>query len=130
MSDRPLKSTITGELVPLSDDEFAAWTAEPPPPPVPASVRLLPFLREAAKCGLISAEDALAAARTGTVPAGFEPFVQQLPPDQAFAARLAWAAMVEVERANPLLAFVAAQSGIADASLDDLFRAAGAPQGE
>ncbi|MGG5823514.1 hypothetical protein [Falsiroseomonas sp. HW251] len=130
MSDRPLKSTITGELVPLSDDEFAAWTADPPPLPVPASVRLLPFLREAAQRGLITAEDALAAARTGTVPAGFEPFLAKLPADQAFEARLAWAAMVDVERANPLLAVVAAQSGIADATLDELFRAAGAPQGE
>lgn len=41
--DRPLKSTIDGTLEPLSDEEFAAWSADPGPPPPPARRVLLPL---------------------------------------------------------------------------------------
>lgn len=94
----------------------------PPPPPVPTTLRLLPFLGALAQLGWITAQEALDAARTGAVPAAVEVVFAQLPAEHAFQGRLAWAAMVEVDRANPLLASVAAANGRSTADLDAVFR--------
>lgn len=94
------------------------------PAPVPGTIRLLQFLAEGASRGIFTADEALAAARTGAVPAAIEAVFNTLPADQAFGARLAWAAMVEVDRASPLLAAVAAARGMSSSDMDDFFRVA------
>lgn len=94
------------------------------PQPVPGTIRLLQFLGQGVIAGIFSQDEALAAARTGAVPAAIEAVFGTLPADQAFQARLAWAAMVEVDRASPLLAAVAAARGMNTAAMDDFFRAA------
>lgn len=127
-------ATIPADPTNADRQAVDAWLAEgnrllPPqsPPPQPASVLTVgrvSFLREAAKAGIITRDDALAAACTGTIPGSFEPFLASMSPDAAFDARLTWAAMGEVQRASPLLALVAAQAGIPDSVLDAVFRAA------
>jgi hypothetical protein len=93
---------------------------------VPATVRLLQFLGQAVAAGMISPDEALAAARTGAVPAAFEQVFATLPPEQAFGARLAWAGMYEVDRASPLLVVVAAAQGMSESDMDAFFIAAAA----
>jgi len=74
--------------------------------------------------GLITAEEALAAAKTGDVPAAIDAVFAQLPPDQALAARVTWASMTEVRRDHPLIEAVIA-AGLATAEqVDALFRTA------
>jgi hypothetical protein len=74
--------------------------------------------------GVITAEEALAAAKTGEVPAAIDAVFARLPPDQALAARITWASMVEVRRDHPLIEAVIA-AGLATAEqVDELFKAA------
>lgn len=128
-----------GATIPRSDTnrdylDFLAWEAkgntatEPAAPakPVPATIRLLQFLAQAVAVQMITPEEALAAARTGAVPAAFEAIFATLPPEQAFGARLAWAGMYEVDRASPLLVVVAAAQGMTEADMDQFFIEAGA----
>ena len=93
-------------------------------PTVPPSVTLLRFMRILARRGIITQDEALAATRTGAVPAAIDAVFATFPPDAAFDARLTWAAMYEVERANPLLELVGAMHGIDGPDWDDIFREA------
>ncbi|MGG5819543.1 hypothetical protein [Falsiroseomonas sp. HW251] len=67
MSNRPLKSTVTGELVPCRKRSSRPRQPTRPRHRCPPASTCFP-LREAATRGLISAEYALATTRTGTVP--------------------------------------------------------------
>lgn len=98
-----------------------AEAAQAGPTPVPHMIRLLQFLAEAVEWGIIEPEEALAAACTGAVPASIDAVFAMLPPSAAFGARLAWAAMVDVERSNPLLVVVAAAKGLTEADMDTFF---------
>ena len=111
-----------------------AWLeAHPPPPPppepVPASVPLSDFLWAAWKAGVLSGEEAIAAARTGDIPASMEAAVLAgADAEDATEIRLMWAAMYEAERASPFWALVEAKTGgaINGDVLDAVFRMAAA----
>lgn len=90
--------------------------------PVPPTLTLLRFMRTLARRGIITRDEALAATRTGAVPAAIDAVFASFPPDDAFEARLTWAAMYEVERANPLLELVGGMNGIDGAGWDSIFR--------
>lgn len=100
---------------------------EPPPPPppvVPPSITRRQLLLALAGAGLISAEEALAAAMTGAVPAAIDAVFAQLPAAEALGARITWATMSVAERDHPLIgALIAAGLATAD-QVDALFTAA------
>lgn len=99
----------------------------PPPPPAmpPRNVSLRQLLRALVATGFISKAEALAAARTGDIPASLRaPLFAAVDADAAFEIELAWAAMYEAERASPFWGFVLA-AGIATAEqIDQVFAVA------
>jgi hypothetical protein len=94
------------------------------PPPVPHVISRRQLLIALVAAGLITEAEALAAAKTGEVPAAIDAFFATLPPAQQIAARITWATMTQVERHHPLV------QGVIDANLataeqvDALFRTA------
>lgn len=125
-----------GSAVLLVEDDGTRWATGPAdarlaglaiapfsaPAPVPPTVRLLQFLGQGVAQGIFTEDEALAAARTGAVPAAVESVFASLPAGQQFQARLAWAAMYEVDRSSPLLVAVAAAQGMDGAAMDQFFR--------
>ena len=96
----------------------------PAPPPVPNVISRRQLMIALAAAGFISAEEALAAAQTGAVPAAIVGIFDRLPAEQALAARITWAAMTEVYREDPLIGAIVA-AGVATAEQEDgLFRMA------
>jgi hypothetical protein len=93
----------------------AAWqltiqdAPAPPPPPVVVTNRQL--FAALALTGFIAEAEALAAGRTGAVPAMVDAVFASLPAQDAFLARLTWATMREVPRNHPLI------SAMVDANL-------------
>ncbi|HRA69196.1 MAG TPA: hypothetical protein PL187_24430 [Caldilinea sp.] len=91
--------------------------------PVPASVSRRQLILGLAGLGMITGEDALAAAQTGAVPVGIDAYFSMLPDDQALAARITWASMTEARRDHPLIAALALANGLSSVEIDDAFRA-------
>lgn len=77
----------------------------------------------AAAAGIITQAEAEAAA-SGAMPDLFADAVAGLPSAEAFAARVRFARMQVVERANPLIAILQAETGMTSEQVDDFFRAA------
>lgn len=71
--------------------------------------------------GLITGEEALAAAQSGAVPAAVEAIFAGLPAPEQLAARITWAAMSQAERGNTLVGLMASAHGISPAALDALW---------
>lgn len=127
--------------IPISAETHAAWIRDtarqrwagealepfdpPPPPPVlPRSITRRQLLLGLAGAGLITPEEALAAATSGAVPAAIDAVFAQLPPAEALGARITWATMSVAERDHPLIGAVAAEIDLDEAALDALFLAA------
>ena len=105
-------------------DGAAFLPPAPGPEPVPDVISRRQLLIALAAAGFISAEEALAAAQTGAVPAAIAGIFDLLPVEQALAARITWATMTEVYREDPLIGAIVA-AGVATAEqVDALFRAA------
>lgn len=105
---------------------WQTWTLAPAPPtvlPVPDITRrqLLLILP---KVGVITAQEALAAAQTGAVPATIQSYFALLSDDDRLAAEITWATMSICERQNPLVLGLAAQLNLTDEQVDDFFRQA------
>jgi len=114
--------TIVRHATPAEIAEIEAVRNAPPPVPIAISRRQLLLALYGAK--LITAEEALAAAKTGDVPAVIDAAFAQLPPDQALAARVTWASMTAVERNHPLIQAVIDAKIATAKQVDELFRAA------
>jgi hypothetical protein len=117
----------TGETIvrPATPEEEAAILAvRNAPPPVPSAISRRQLLIALTAAGLITKAEALAAAKTGDVPAAIDTVFAKLPPEQTLAARITWATMTQVERDHPLVqAIIDAQIASAE-QVDALFRAA------
>jgi hypothetical protein len=102
---------------------IAAWVD--PPPPVPQEVSLRQLLFALVATGFISGPEALAAARTGDLPASLEAAIKDgMSVEGAFAVDLTWAAMYSAERTNPLWTIVVAKGIATPEQVDDVFRIA------
>jgi hypothetical protein len=99
---------------------------EPPTPkePVPPTISDRQFFQQLAVMGLITENEALAYVQTGTLPAAFLSFIDQLPADQRFDAKMKLTGANSFDRNNPLVNEFAGMYGMASADVDNLWRAA------
>jgi hypothetical protein len=112
---------IGGRVV---DGVYSPPFEEAEPPPVPASITRRQMLLQLVLSGMITGQEALAAAQTGAVPAAVQAVFDQLDPADKLAAEITWATMSEADRAHPLVAALAATQAMSEADIDDFFRAA------
>jgi len=103
---RVVVDVMTGEVtqVELTPEEIAALpppaAPEPPPPIILTNRQLFAAL---ALTGFITEAEALAAGRTGAVPAAIDAVFGVLPEQGPFLARLTWATMREVPQDHQLI---------------------------
>lgn len=97
---------------------------EAPPVPVPQTISDRQFFQALAMMGLIDPAEALAAVKTGEIPAALEAFIDQLPTDEKFAAEMVVSGATIFERSNPMTLALAAGMGWSSEQIDDLWRAA------
>lgn len=108
----------------LQDD---VWVHVPPPPPdlTAARARMTLSRRQLliglAAEGWITADEAVAAATSGVMPAAVTAVVATLPPAEQVAARITWAAMSVAQRLDPLVELLAVAQGVSAAQLDAFF---------
>lgn len=75
------------------------------------------------RSGFISPEEAVAAACSGEIPSAIEAVIATLPEESQTAARITWARMTVIERADPLVDLLAAASGQSPDDIDAFFEA-------
>jgi hypothetical protein len=114
--------TIVRDATPAEAAEIEALRNAPPPVPTVISRRQL--LIALANAKLITEAEALAAAKTGEVPAAIDAVFAALPKEQALAAQITWATMTVVERDHPLIQAVINAKLATVEQVDALFQAA------
>jgi hypothetical protein len=114
--------TIVRDATPAEAAEIEALRNAPPP--VPAVISRRQLLIALAQAKLITEAEALAAAKTGEVPAAIDAVFGALPKEQALAARITWATMTVVERNHPLIQAVIDAKIATPEQIDALFHAA------
>jgi hypothetical protein len=114
--------TIVRDATPAEAAEIEALRNAPPL--VPAAISRRQLLIVLAQAKLITEAEALAAAKTGEVPAAIDAVFGALPKEQALAARITWATMTVVERNHPLIQAVINANLATAEQVDALFRAA------
>jgi hypothetical protein len=96
-----------------------------PPPPAPRLAPIVLTNRQLfaalAITGFITEAEALAAGRTGTVPQAVDAVFAELPPQDAFLARLTWATMREVPRDHQLISAMIAANLATSEQVDGIF---------
>ena len=97
----------------------------PLPGPVPAVVSDRQFFHALAISSLITEAEALAAVRTGDIPAALQAVIDAMPESDRFHATMLLSGAVEFRRDHPLVEAVRLARGMTDAAVDDLFRLAG-----
>lgn len=123
---KPPNATIT-DLAPFQAalDAWAAWEPPPPPPlpppPPEPTLSRSQFFRVLARSGIITPEEAVASAQTGTMPATIAAILVGLSPEEETDARILWATAVVFERSNPLFGAAVAAELATDAQIDGLF---------
>lgn len=93
--------------------------------PVPASVSRRQLLLALTQMGLITGDEALAAAQTGAVPAAVHGVFDNMQPSDKLDAQITWASMSVAERDHPLVAALASANEMSSDDIDDFFRLAG-----
>ena len=115
---------MTGEAahVELTPEEIAALPPPAAPEPLPPIVLTNRQLFAAlALTGFITWEEALAAGRTGAVPAAIDDVFAELPEQAANLARLTWATMREVSRDHALIGMMIAANLATAEQVDAIF---------
>lgn len=105
-----------------------AFSAPPLPlyEPVPSAISDRQFFHILAVDGLITETEALAAVKTGDAPAAFETFINSLPEEQRFNARMLLEGATTFERRHPLTDAFGSMYGMTPGQIDDLWRRAAA----
>ena len=123
---------------PLNRDriEYEAWLAEGGVPdpyvapvivePVPAEISDRQFFQQLAIAGVISQEEALAAVKTGDIPAALSGFIAALDDASRFNAEMLLSGATVFQRNHPLTNAVAMAQGMTADQVDEFFRAAAA----
>lgn len=74
-----------------------------------------------AQAGFVTAEQAVAAARTGDMPPPLAALADSLPAAERLAVAVTWASMQQAERLHPLVDALAAAQGATPAEIDAIF---------
>jgi hypothetical protein len=77
-----------------------------------------------ARAGFLTAEQALAAARTGEMPPPLATLAESLPDADRLSVEITWATMTQAERLHPLVDALAAAQGATPAEIDAFFELA------
>lgn len=94
-----------------------------PPPPVPVSVSRREFYQGLAAAQKITKDEALAAIKTGTIPAALQAMIDGMTDeDAAFKAECLLAGASDFERDNPLVMIFAIKEGMSEKEVDDFWR--------
>ncbi|MCO6050828.1 hypothetical protein NGM99_13675 [Mesorhizobium sp. RP14(2022)] len=104
------------------DGKITAYEPPEPEPPVPASISDRQFSQALAMQGLITQDEALAAVKTGDVPADMQAYVDQLPAAERFAATMLLSGATSFNRDHPLVDGFGAAKGMTPEQIDDLWR--------
>ncbi|MBB4066281.1 hypothetical protein [Gellertiella hungarica] len=135
--DANIWAEIEGREMTVPDDPanrhrqmIAEWEAAgntipafvPPPLPVPEEISDRQFFHALAKAGLITEAEALAAVKTGDMPEAINDFVNTLPEDDRFDARMLLEGATIFRRSHPLTAAFGALYGMEPSDIDDLWR--------
>jgi hypothetical protein len=114
--DAPTQQEIIDKAAELAST-FAAEDFIKNIPPITRR-QLILGLREA---GVLSDEEAIAAAKSGDVPAAIQPFVAYLSAEDQVTFAVTWASMSVAERSDPLVAALGAANGWSDEQLNAFF---------
>jgi hypothetical protein len=93
---------------------------------VPQTISDRQFFQQLAIAGIISQEEALAAVKTGDIPAALSGFIAALDDAARFNAEMLLSGATLFQRAHPLTDAIAAAQGMTPDQVDDFFRAAAA----
>lgn len=104
----------------------ASQMPAPPPPTPPQEISDRQFFQQLVVMGLITEDEAIAAVATGTLPAAMAAFIDQLPAEQQFPARMALQGATTFLRSNPLVETFGTMQGMTSAEIDALWRDAAA----
>jgi hypothetical protein len=103
-------------------EKTVEYTPPPQPEPVPSTISDRQFFQQLAVGGLITESEALAAVQTGTLPAALVAFIDQLPAEQQFPARMLLTGATSFERAHPLTDAFGSMYGMNGEQVDQLWR--------
>ena len=108
--------------------DILPYVPPPVPEPTPEELRaaIPPLTRRQVfialhRLGLITADEAVAAAATGAVPAALEPVFAALPEPDQTDARVTFAAFQMAYRLDPMTEMIAAASGMTDEEIDAIW---------
>ncbi len=97
-----------------------------PPASVPETISDRQFFQALAMAGTITTAEALAAVKTGDIPAALQSFVDTLPSDQQFAAEMLISGATTFSKSHPMTAILRAGMGWTSDQLDSLWLTASA----
>ena len=100
--------------------------APPLPVPVPDSISDRQFFQQLAADGIITRAEALAAVKTGDIPAALAGIVDALPEADRFGAEMLLSGATVFERTHPLSVAIGEARGMTATDIDAFFRAAAA----
>lgn len=115
-----LRAILAGNPVTI-----AAYAA--PPEPIPQAVSRQQMMSALMLAGLITETEWLACYQSGTLPALVAAAIATLPTaPERLVAKVKWVEFSEARRDDAMVALLAAQAGLTDVQVDDLFRTAAA----
>ena len=122
-----MQKLLNGVLVDMTAEEIAeiqALQERGLPEPLQDEISDRQFFQALAIRGIITQQEALAAVKTGDMPAAITGFIAQLPADQQFGASMLLCGATKFNRSHPLTDAFAAMYGMTAEQTDDLWRMA------
>ncbi|QCO05437.1 hypothetical protein [Azospirillum argentinense] len=122
-----LAGPVLGLVLAVGDDGRPVMVAPPPPPaPVPPVISDRQFFQALAMDGYITTAEALAAVRTGDLPAVLADLLDHMDGDERFGAEMLLSGATEFRRDHAMTIVIGEARGLTPAEVDDFFRRAAA----
>lgn len=124
--DSATEAVTAGDLTKDAENKrfVREWTVEALPIPVPEGISDRQFFHALALFGMITETEALAAVKTGDPPAAMEAFLNTLPVEDQFGARMLLEGATAFRRSHPLTEAFAAGMNMSAEQTDNLWRMA------